>query len=218
MSAPIIWNIQLMKIYDLKDYSPCCCPTCDPVRDAEESGRPLPCGKRLSVVTIAEAHPQQLLPHRFIPQSINERVAHGAAEREPRHQSLQLLRDVALTPQGLCTHHPNVRPPSYEKGADHHQDGDEGLALTPCVHKAPSAPVRGSWSAWVLASVSLSSRWVVLGYNNRPAVNFSGFHASHAENDSIAGQHDEEGREDAPGDPEGGVTRLSGPGCDTCPL
>lgn len=41
--------------------------TCDSVWDAEESSRPVSSGKRLSVVPIPKAHPQQLLPYCFIP-------------------------------------------------------------------------------------------------------------------------------------------------------
>lgn len=100
--------------------SPSYSPTCDSVGDAEEAGRPLARGKRLSVVPISKAHPQQLLPHRFIPQAIDEWVAHRAAERQPRYQSLHPLRHAALTPQGLSAHHPNVWPPGHEEGANHH--------------------------------------------------------------------------------------------------
>lgn len=42
-------------------------------------------------------------------------------------------------------------------------------------------------------------------------MNFAGFHAGYAENDTITRQHNEEGWEDAPGDPEGRVARLSVP-------
>lgn len=193
-------------------------PTCDSVGDAEESGRPLPRGERLSVVAVSEAHAQQFLPDCLIPQAIDERVAHGTAERQPRHQGLQPLRDAPLSPQGLGAHHTHVRPPAHQEGADHNQDGDEGLALAPCVHQAPPAPVGWHRGARVLAAVPLRSAGVVLTHDDRPAVNLARFHAGDAENDAVAGQHDDEGREDAPGDPEGRVARLPVPGRHARPL
>lgn len=193
------------------------CPTCDSIGDAEEAWRPLPGSERLPVIAISEAYPQQLLPYGFIPQAIDERVTHGAAERQPCHQSLQPLRHTALPPQRFCTHHPNVWPPGQKEGAYHHQDGDKSLALTPCIYKAPTASVRGSWGAWVLASVPLSSYGVILSHNC-PTVHFAGFHTSNTEDDTVTGKHDEEGRKDAPRDPEGGVARLSVPRRNTRPL
>lgn len=186
MVLTFLWN-------DLHEkQSHCCCPrTCDSVWDAEEAGSPLPRGERLSVVAISETHSQQLLPHSFIPQSIDERVANCAAERQPRHQSLQSLRHSPLSPQSLCTHHPDIWTPSDEEGADHHQDGYKGLALTSSIHKAPPASIRGSWGAWVFTSIPLSSSGVVLGHNNGSAVYFAGFHAGNAENYPVTSEHDE---------------------------
>lgn len=178
----------------------------------------MPRGERLPVVAIAEAHPQQLLPHRLVPQPVYERMAHGAAERQPSHQSLQSLRDAALSPQGLGAHHAHVRPPRHQEGADHHQDGDEGLALTPGVHQAAPAPVGGCGRARVLAPVLLSPGGVVLGHHHRPAVDLAGFHAGHAENDAVARQHDEERGERAPEHPEDGVAGLPVPGGHARPL
>lgn len=49
-------------------------------------------------------------------------------------------------------------------------------------------------------------------------MHFPGFHAGDAENDAVTGQHDEEGGEHAPGNPEGCVARLPVPRGYTGPL
>ena len=80
----------------------------------------MPSSERLSVVAVSKEHPQQLLPHRFIPQAIDEWVARGAAKRQPCDQSLQPLRYTPLSPQSLGAHHTDVRPPRHQEGAYHH--------------------------------------------------------------------------------------------------
>lgn len=49
-------------------------------------------------------------------------------------------------------------------------------------------------------------------------MDFAGFHAGDAENDTVTSQHGEQGRKDAPGDPKSRVAQLPGPRRDARPL
>lgn len=159
-----------------------------PVRDAKQTRVSVSYNERLSVITVAEAHAQQLLSYSFIPQSINKRMTHSAGERQPRHQCLHLWRNTVFTPHCFSTNHNHVRTPCGQKCSEHHQDGDKGLALAPRVDQAPPATAGRGGGIGVLTAILLRTG-LLLWHHHGAAVNLACFNAGHAKDDPVADQH-----------------------------
>ena len=193
--------------------------TCDPIGNAEEPRRPLPLSKWFPVIPIPKAHAQEFLAHCLVPESIDQRVADGAGEGQPRGPGLQGWGDTVLPPEGLRGDDDHVGAPGDREGAHDHQDADEGFALVSRVDHAlqgvPPAARGGGRGAGALPPSPLC---VHLLHHHSATVHLACFDPGHSEDEAVAHHHDQEGEQGAPDLPERGVAGLPVPRGHTHPL